>query len=114
MPPALATRSRWKARSWTECIGLITARRLCQRQQIAIRVLDPSDLRTGWRRPYAKRVLLEMGIALKHHAFGTERPHDLFKRNHGPAQLCVRLRRQGMHLLNAQLHTVRVEDNSEL
>src|SRR5258708_5042946 len=89
-------------------------RRLGQRQQIAIRVLEPSDFRTAWRRPNAKLVLLHKGIALEHHTFSAERPHDLFKRNHRPAELCVRLWCQGLHLLNAQFHAVRVEDNGEL
>jgi hypothetical protein len=29
--------------------------------------------------------LLHKRIALEHHTFGTQRPHDLFKRNHRPA-----------------------------
>jgi hypothetical protein len=79
-----------------------------QRQQIAIRVLEPSDFRTGWRSPNAKCVLLRKGIALEHHTFGTERPHDLFKQNHGPAELCVRLWGEGLHLCRlclVPLHT---------
>src|SRR5262249_49752147 len=48
----------------------LAMRRLGQRQQIPVGILQPSHLGTRWRCPNAKRIMLQKRIPLKYHAFG--------------------------------------------
>src|SRR5664279_5680950 len=76
---------------------------LGEREEVAVRILEPGDPCPAWRGPYAVGVLVEERVQLERHATPRQFRHYIVQVRHGPPEGSIGVRHHLLDLLDPEL-----------